>query len=83
MRILEEIQNMISGYGGVDVEQVIPSASLVDDLGLDSLDLIEILMATEEFFGVEIYDDDCEKIDTVQDAVNVVSHALSLRGAAE
>ena len=54
---------------GVDENEVTPSASFVDDLGADSLDQVELVMALEEHFGVEIPDEDAEKLRTVQDAI--------------
>lgn len=56
----------------VPKEKVVPSASFVDDLGADSLDLVELVMAMEESFGIEIADEDTEKMQTVQDAINYV-----------
>jgi len=56
----------------VEKEKVVPEASFVDDLGADSLDLVELIMAMEEKFDIEIPDEDAEKIVTVQDAVNYV-----------
>jgi acyl carrier protein len=57
---------------GVDENEVTPSASFVDDLGADSLDQVELVMALEEAFGVEIPDEDAEKIRTVHDAIDYV-----------
>jgi acyl carrier protein len=54
------------------MEEVIPEASFVDDLGADSLDLVELIMSMEEEFDVEISDEDAEKITTVKDAYNYV-----------
>ncbi len=54
---------------GVDEAEVTPTASFVDDLGADSLDVVELVMAFEEAFGIEIPDEDAEKIATVKDAV--------------
>jgi acyl carrier protein len=67
-RMIEIIVEQIS----VDKEKVVPNASFVDDLGADSLDQVELIMAMEEEFDVEIPDDDAEKIKTVQDAINYV-----------
>jgi acyl carrier protein len=62
----------------VEESQVIPGAKFVDDLGADSLDLVEMIMALEEEFGVEIPDEDAEKIVTVQDAISYIeSHPAS------
>jgi acyl carrier protein len=53
-------------------EEVVPEASFIDDLGADSLDLVELVMAMEEFFDIEIPDEDAENIRTVQDAINYI-----------
>ena len=57
----------------VSPEEVILEASFIEDLGADSLDLVELIMAMEEEFGLEISDEDAEKIQTVQDAVNYIT----------
>jgi acyl carrier protein len=57
---------------GVSGDEVVPEASFVDDLGADSLDLVELIMVLEEVFGREIPDEDAEKIQTVQDAINYI-----------
>jgi acyl carrier protein len=57
----------------VDREKVVPGASFVDDLGADSLDLVELIMAMEEEFDVEIPDEEAEKITTVQNAIDFVA----------
>ena len=61
----------------VDRDKVVFGASFVDDLGADSLDLVELIMAMEEEFDVEIPDEEAEKITTVQDAINFVSKLQS------
>ena len=58
---------------GVSEEEVTMEASFIDDLGADSLDLVELIMAMEEEFSLEISDEDAEKIQTVQDVVNYIS----------
>jgi acyl carrier protein len=68
----EKVKQIISEQLGVDENEVTPSASFVDDLGADSLDQVELVMALEEAFGVEIPDEDAEKIRTVQDAIDYV-----------
>jgi acyl carrier protein len=61
---------------GVDAEEVTPEASFVNDLGADSLDTVELVMALEEAFKIEISDEDAEKITTVADAIKYIeSHA--------
>ena len=57
---------------GVEIEEVVPEASFVDDLGADSLDLVELIMSMEEEFDTDISDEDAEKIQTVQDAIKFV-----------
>ncbi len=64
------LKNIIAEQLGVDESRVVPSASFTDDLEADSLDLVELIMSLEEEFGVEIPDEDAERITTVGDAVN-------------
>jgi acyl carrier protein len=70
--IVEKVKQIISEQLGVDENEVTPSASFVDDLGADSLDQVELVMALEEHFGVEIPDEDAEKLRTVQDAIGYI-----------
>jgi len=72
MAISQEMIDIIVEQLSVEKEKVVPEASFVDDLGADSLDLVELIMAMEEKFDIEIPDEDAEKIVTVQDAVNYV-----------
>jgi acyl carrier protein len=65
----EKVKQIIVDQLGVDQAEVTPAASFTDDLGADSLDRVELIMAMEEAFDVEIPDEDAEKIVTVQDAV--------------
>jgi len=69
---MEKVKQIISEQLGVDESEVTPSASFVDDLGADSLDQVELVMALEEAFDVEIPDEDAEKIRTVQDAIDYI-----------
>ena len=72
----ERVKQIIVEQLGVDEAEVTPQASFVDDLGADSLDTVELVMAFEEAFDVEIPDDDAEKIRTVQDAISYIeAHA--------
>ncbi len=71
--VLERIQEIVNDGLGVANEEVVPSASFVDDLNADSLDLVELIMALEEEFGHEIPDDDAEKIQTVQDIIDYLA----------
>ena len=68
----DRLKKIVVEQLGVDEEQVTPEASFVDDLNVDSLDLVELIMSLEEEFGAEISDEDAEKIRTVQDAVDYV-----------
>ena len=71
-----KLKDIIVDQLSVKAESVVPGASFVDDLGADSLDLVELIMAFEETFDVEIPDEDAEKIITVQDAVNYVDSII-------
>ncbi len=75
MSVEEKITKIIVDQLGVTAEEVKPEASFVEDLGADSLDLTELIMAMEEEFGVEIGDDDAQKILKVKDAIDYVSAA--------
>ena len=68
----EKVKQIIVDQLGVDAADVTPASSFVDDLGADSLDRVELIMALEETFGMEIPDEDAEKISTVQDAVDYI-----------
>ena len=70
--ITEKVKQIISEQLGVEEGEVTSSASFVDDLGADSLDTVELVMALEEHFDIEIPDDDAEKIRTVQDAIDYI-----------
>ncbi|HSH82052.1 MAG TPA: acyl carrier protein [Herpetosiphonaceae bacterium] len=69
----DRLKKMIADQLGVDEPQVVPSASFADDLNADSLDLVELIMSIEEEFGVEIPDEDAEKITTVGDALTYLN----------
>ena len=68
----ERVKKIVVEHLGVDEEKVTPNASFVDDLGADSLDTVELVMAFEEEFGCEIPDEAAEKILTIQDAINYI-----------
>jgi acyl carrier protein len=70
--IEERVKKIIAEKLSVELAEVKPEASFVDDLGADSLDLVELIMSMEEEFGVEISDEDAEKIVTVKDAIAYV-----------
>jgi acyl carrier protein len=72
MTVEEKVKAIIREQLSVSEEDVVPQASFVDDLGADSLDLVEMIMAMEEAFNISIADEDAEKIKTVQDAINYV-----------
>lgn len=71
-RVIESCKNQL----GVEEEKVIESASFTEDLGADSLDTVELVMALEEEFDIEIPDEDAEKITTVKQAIDYIVHAL-------
>ncbi len=72
-----KIKKIICEQLDVPEEDVVPEASFVDDLGADSLDQVELIMAMEEEFDVSIPDEDAENIGTVQDAINYVKKAVA------
>jgi acyl carrier protein len=74
MSVEEKIKNIIVEQLGVSANEVVPEASFVDDLGADSLDLVELIMVLEEEFGKEIPDEDAEKILTVKDAMDYIKN---------
>ncbi len=73
MSVADQVKKIIVDQLGVSEDEVKPEASFIEDLGADSLDLTELIMAMEEEFGVEIDDDDAQKIMKVQDAIDYVS----------
>jgi acyl carrier protein len=77
MNVEEKIKNIIIEQLGVSADEIVPEASFVDDLGADSLDLVELVMVLEEEFGKEIPDEDAEKIQTVKDATSYITGNLS------
>ena len=72
MAILDKIKEIVADQLDVEAEKVVPEASFVDDLGADSLDLTELIMAMEDEFGMEIDDDEAQKLRTVQDVITYV-----------
>jgi acyl carrier protein len=77
MAVADQVRKIIVEQLGVDEEEVTPDASFVDDLGADSLDTVELVMAFEEEFGCEIPDDAAEQIQTVGDAVKFLEKNAS------
>ncbi len=72
MAVMEKVKGIIVEQLGVDEEEVTLEASFTDDLGADSLDIVELVMAFEEEFGIEIPDESAEKISTVRQAVDYI-----------
>ena len=72
MPMEEKVKKIVAEKLSVEPEEVIPKAAFVDDLGADSLDLVELIMAMEEEFDIEIPDEEAEKIQTVQDAIDYI-----------
>ncbi|MGF1475086.1 MAG: acyl carrier protein [Geminicoccaceae bacterium] len=70
--VADRVKKIVVEHLGIEEEKVTESASFVDDLGADSLDTVELVMAFEEEFGVEIPDDAAEKISTVKDAIDYI-----------
>jgi acyl carrier protein len=73
MSVEERVKKIIAEKLSVDLEEVVPEASFVDDLGADSLDLVELIMSMEEEFDTDISDEDAEQITTVKDAIAYVN----------
>ena len=71
--IEQKVKDIIINELGVDAEKVTPEASFVEDLGADSLDTVELVMAFEEEFGMEIPDEEAEQLQTVGDAIRYIS----------
>jgi acyl carrier protein len=76
MAIEERVKKIIAEQLGVEDEEVNPESRFVEDLGADSLDTVELVMALEEEFGIEIPDEDAEKIATVQNAIDYISERV-------
>ena len=74
MSVKEKVKEIIVDQLGVDDKQVTATASFIDDLGADSLDTVELVMALEEEFDIEIPDDEAEKIAKVQDAIDYIKN---------
>ncbi|MDR2526371.1 MAG: acyl carrier protein [Rickettsiales bacterium] len=74
--VFEKVKKIIIEHLGVDSGKVVPEAGFIDDLGADSLDQVELVMAFEEEFGIEIPDESAEKITTVGKAVDYISQNI-------
>jgi len=81
MGVDEKVKDIISEQLGVKKEEIKPESSFIDDLGADSLDTVEVVMALEEEFGIEIPDEDAEKITTVGEAVKYIDNKVSKKEA--
>jgi len=73
MSIEDKVKKIIAQKLGVDLADVTTQAKFVDDLGADSLDLVELIMSMEEEFAIDIPDEEAEKLETVQDAINYIN----------
>lgn len=74
--ILAKVKEMIASQLGKAEDEITPDSSFIEDLGADSLDLVELIMSMEDEFGLEISDEDAENIVTVQDALNFIRDSL-------
>ncbi|CAB5127284.1 Acyl carrier protein [Olavius algarvensis associated proteobacterium Delta 3] len=72
MSVEDKVKKIIAEKLSVDMEEIVPEASFVDDLGADSLDLVELIMSMEEEFDMDISDEDAEKLVTFQDALDYI-----------
>jgi acyl carrier protein len=77
MTVSEKVKEMIVEQLGVSESEVVPEAKFIDDLGADSLDIVELIMALEDVYGVEIPDEDAEKMETVGDAIKYIEQRLA------
>ena len=73
MSVEDKVKKIIAEKLSVELEEVVPEASFVDDLGADSLDLVELIMSMEEEFDIDISDEDAEKLVTVKDAIAYIN----------
>lgn len=71
--LLEQVKKMVAAQLGKSEDEINPESSFIEDLGADSLDLVELIMSMEDEFGLEISDEDAESIVTVQDAINFIT----------
>ncbi len=77
--VIHRVSSIVGEQLGVEEGDLVPEASLLDDLGADSLDVVELVMALEEEFGIEVPDDDVENIRTIQDIVRYVEGKAEAR----
>ena len=76
MSVLEKITQTIVDQLGVDKSAVVPEAKFIDDLGADSLDIVELLMAVEDQFGIEVPDEDAEGMQTIGDIIRYIEEHM-------
>ena len=74
--VIEKVKELISSSLGVSADEVESSSSFIDDLGADSLDIVDLVIAIEKEFDIEIPDEDAEKITTVQDAIDYINNHM-------
>lgn len=79
MTVSEKVKKMIVDQLGVSESEVIDEAKFIDDLGADSLDIVELIMALEDEYGLEIPDEDAEKIEMVGDAIKYIEEHLAAK----
>jgi acyl carrier protein len=77
MSVTEKVKKMIVDQLGVSESEVVPEANFIDDLGADSLDIVELIMALEDEYSIEIPDEDAEKMETVGDAIRYIDDRLA------
>lgn len=71
--LVEKVKTIICEQLGVSMEEVVPTASFIEDLGADSLDIVELVMALEDEYGLEIPDDEAEKLKTVEQVIGYIT----------
>ncbi len=81
MAVAERVKSIIASQLGVNENEIKPESSFVEDLGADSLDTVELVMALEEEFSIEIPDEDAEKMTTVGEAVKYIENKISTKAS--